>query len=126
MHDSCIGSLPADHNRRTKDFLHQTNREHASLLVRKGTDLEQKMSNNAEILAKTILDLKAILDNERVLSEIESALADELPGIAKNRNQELIQDLLLTIDNADAVSTAERVLARSYRPRLVIWENHCA
>lgn len=84
------------------------------------------MSNNAEILAKTILDLKAILDNERVLSEIESALADELPGIAKNRNQELIQDLLLTIDNADAVSTAERVLARSYRPRLVIWENHCA
>jgi hypothetical protein len=126
MHDSCIGSLPADHNRRTKDFLHQTNREHASLLVRKGTDLEQKMSNNAEILVKTILDLKAILDNERVLSEIESALADELPGIAKNRNQELIQDLLLTIDNADAVSTAERVLARSYRPRLVIWENHCA
>lgn len=84
------------------------------------------MSNNAEILAKTILDLKAILDNERVLSEIENALADELPGIAKSRNQELIQDLLLTIENADAVNVAQRVQAQSYRPRLVIWENHCA
>jgi hypothetical protein len=54
-----------------------------------------------------------------VLSEIEIALADELPGIAKNRIQELIQDLLLTLDNADAVSAAQRVQAQCYRPRLV-------
>ena len=83
------------------------------------------MSSDTETLAKTILGIKAILDNERVLSEIENALADELPGIAKSRNQELIQDLLLTIDNADAVSAAQRVQARCYRPRLVTWENQC-
>jgi hypothetical protein len=67
------------------------------------------MSSNAETLAKTILDIKAILDNERVLFEIENVLADELPGVAKSGNQELIEDLLLTIDNADAVRIAQRI-----------------
>ena len=42
------------------------------------------MSSNAETLAKTILEIKAILDNERVLVEIENVLADELDGVAKS------------------------------------------
>ena len=84
------------------------------------------MSSNAETLAKTILEIKAILDNERVLVEIENVLADELDGVAKSRNQEVIQDLLMTIENADAVRTAQRIQAGFSRPRLVTCENQFA
>ena len=48
------------------------------------------MSINAEILAKVVLDIKAILDNEKMLLDIEKALADELDCVPKSRTRELI------------------------------------
>ncbi len=61
-------------------------------------------SSNAEILAKVILDIKAILD-------IEKALGDDL-DFGGPRNQRSVQDqILLIMDQADAVGTAERIQA---------------
>jgi hypothetical protein len=70
------------------------------------------VSSNAEILAEVILDIKAILD-------IEKVLADELAYLGKPRNLRLAQDLLLIMDNADAVRTAERIRAGFSGLRLV-------
>jgi hypothetical protein len=84
------------------------------------------MSSNAEMLAKVILDIKAILDNERMLLDIEKVLADELDCVVKSRTRELIQDLKLVLENADAVHTAQQIRARSSRLRLVARENEIA
>lgn len=84
------------------------------------------MSNNTEILAKVILDIKAILERERVLLDIETALSDELNCVAKSRTRELIQNLTLAMDNDDAIGIAQRILARSSRLRLVTRENDIA
>ena len=62
------------------------------------------MSNNAEILAKVIMDIKAILDIEKVLT-------DELNCVGKSRNPGLVEDLLLVMDKTDAVRAAERIQA---------------
>lgn len=63
-----------------------------------GVAAEGSTSSNAEILAKVILD-------------IEKALADDL-DFGGPRNQRSVQDqILLIMDEADAVGTAERIQA---------------
>jgi hypothetical protein len=84
------------------------------------------MSSNAEILAKVILDIKLILDHERMLLDIEKVLADELDCVPKSRTRELIQDLMLALDKTDAVRIAQRLQARSHRLSLVTPENKIA
>ena len=84
------------------------------------------MSSNAENLAKVILEIRAILDHEGMLLEIEKVLADELDCVVKSGTRELIQDLKLVLDNADAVHTAQQIRARSSRLRLVAPENEIA
>jgi hypothetical protein len=84
------------------------------------------MSSNAEILAKVVLDIKAILDNENMLLEIEKALADESDCAPKSRTRELIHDLMLALDKTDAVRIAQRLQARSHRLSLVTPENQTA
>ena len=84
------------------------------------------MSSNAEILAKVVLDIKAILDNEKMLLDIEKTLADELDCDPKSRTRELIKDLMLALDNGDAISIAQRLQSRSHRLRLVTAENKIA
>lgn len=60
------------------------------------------MNSNADILAKVILDIRTILDIEKALE------AD----MGQPRDPRLVQDqILLVMDNADAVRTAERVRA---------------
>lgn len=61
--------------------------------------------NNAEILAKVILDIKSILD-------IEKILADDMANFGMARDSRPVQDQILRVmDNAGAVDAAERVQA---------------
>ncbi|ABE64046.1 hypothetical protein Nham_3314 [Nitrobacter hamburgensis X14] len=77
------------------------------------------MSNNAEILAKVIMDIKAILDIEKVLT-------DELNCVGKSRNPGLVEDLLLVMDKADAVRAAQRIQAGYSGLKVVKQENEVA
>jgi hypothetical protein len=63
------------------------------------------MSSNADILAKVILDIRALLD-------IERALADDVGYLGEPRDPRLVHDQILRVmDNADAVRAAERIQA---------------